>query len=49
METITKTSVSRIAYYFVHYGKKSLLIYHPIDQFKGMAKYSSQQKGYQTF
>jgi len=35
METITKKSVSRIAYYFIHYGKKSLLSHRPIDQFEG--------------
>jgi hypothetical protein len=35
METITKTSVSRTKYYFINYGKKTLLKHHPIDQFNG--------------
>ncbi len=34
MDTITKTSVPRTKYYFVNYGKKSLLK-HPVDQFNG--------------
>jgi hypothetical protein len=34
METITKTAVSHTTvYYFVNYGKKSLLKHCPIDQF----------------
>jgi hypothetical protein len=35
MDTITKTSVSRTKYYFINYGKKTLLKHHPIDQFNG--------------
>jgi hypothetical protein len=35
METITKTTISRTKYYFIHYGKKSSLSHHPIDQFNG--------------
>jgi len=51
METITKTSTFHIAYFFVHYGKKSLLSHHPIGQCngniakptKGMSNYHHQQ------
>jgi hypothetical protein len=35
MKTITKTSVSCIAYYFAHDSKQSLLSHCPIDQFDG--------------
>lgn len=35
METITKTSVGTSLYYFVHYGKKSLLTHIPGEQFDG--------------
>jgi hypothetical protein len=35
METITKTAVSHTVYYFVNYGKKSLLKHLLVDQVNG--------------
>jgi hypothetical protein len=35
METINKSSISHNSYYFIHYGKRSNLSHHPIDQYNG--------------
>jgi len=43
METITKTTVGNSLYYFIHYGKKSLLTHIPGEQFNG--RVSRSQKG----
>jgi hypothetical protein len=43
METVTKTAVSHTLYYFINYGKKSLLKHHPIDQFNGTLSKPSRQ------
>jgi hypothetical protein len=43
METIIKTAVSHTVYYFINYGKKSLLKHHPIDQFNGTISKPSRQ------
>jgi hypothetical protein len=43
METITKTAVTHTVYYFINYGKKSLLKHHPIDQFNGTLSMPSRQ------